>query len=86
MSVVFKQTIENIKELSAAEKALMAHCLISSLESQQDEGVDEAWAHLAEERYLELESGAVKGISWEEIKHEIKSEDAQNYISSCCCN
>lgn len=73
MSVVFKQTIENIKELSTAEKALMAHCLISSLETQQDEGVDDAWAHLAEERYLELESGAVKGISWEEIKHKVKS-------------
>ena len=73
MSVVFMQTIENIKELSAAEKALMAHCLISSLESQQDDGVDEAWAHLAEERYLELESGAIKGISWEEIKHKVKS-------------
>ena len=72
MSVVFKQTIENIKELSAAEKALMAHCLISSLESQQDEGVDEEWAHLAKKRYLELESGAVKGISWEQIKHEVK--------------
>lgn len=50
----------------------MAHCLISSLDSQQDEGVDEAWTHLAEKRYLELESGAVKGISWEEIKHAVK--------------
>jgi putative addiction module component (TIGR02574 family) len=60
-------------ELSAAEKALMAHCLISSLESQQDEGVDEAWAYLAEKRYLELESGTVKGLSWEEIKHGVEN-------------
>ncbi len=56
MSVMFKQAIENIKELSADEKALIACCFISSLESKQDEGVDEAWAKLAEERYLELES------------------------------
>ena len=73
MSAVFKQTIKNIKDLSSAEKALMAHCLISSLESQQDVGVDEAWAQLAKERFSELESGAVKGISWEEIKRKIKS-------------
>ncbi len=76
MSVVFKQAIENIRELSADEKALMAHCLISSLESKQDEGVDEAWAKLAEERYLELESGVVKGVSWEEIKNVVKGQDA----------
>lgn len=72
MSVAFKQVIENIKELSADEKALVAHCLISSLESKQDEGVEEAWAKLIEKRYLELESGDVQGLSWEEIKKEVK--------------
>ena len=76
MSVAFKQAIENIRELSADEKALMAHCLISSLESKQDDGVDEAWAKLAEERYLALESGAVKGVPWEEIKNVVKGQDA----------
>jgi len=54
------------------EKALMAHCLISALESKQDEGVDESWAKLAEERYFKLESGAVKAVSWEEIKLAVK--------------
>ena len=72
MSAIFKQTIENIKELSADEKALIAHCLISSLESKQDEKVDEAWIKLAETRYMELESGAVKAVSWEEIKNIVK--------------
>lgn len=76
MSVAFKQAIENISELSADEKALIAHCLISSLESKQDEGVDKAWAKLAEERYLELESEAVKGVSWEDVKKVVKSQDA----------
>ena len=72
MSVEFKQLIENIRELSPGERALLAHCLISSLESEQDEGVDEAWKVLAEKRALELETGAVKGVSWEEIKNEVK--------------
>ena len=49
----------------------MAHCLISSLESKQDDGVDEAWAELAETRLLELESGAVQGASWKAIKQQV---------------
>lgn len=72
MSVTFKQVIENIAELSSDEKALVAHCLISSLETKQDEGVDNAWVELAEKRYLELETGAVKGVSWQEIKNIVK--------------
>ena len=72
MSAAFKQAIENIKGLSSDEKALMAHCLISSLESKQDENVDEAWVELAEKRYLELESGLVRGVSWSDIKNAVK--------------
>lgn len=73
MAEKIKQVIENIKRLSADEKALIAHCLISSLETKQDENVEEAWADLAEKRYAELVSGSVKPVSWEEIKSEIKS-------------
>ena len=76
MAAKIKQVIENIKKLSADEKALIAHCLISSLETRQDENVEEAWADLAEKRYAELVSGSVKPVSWEEIKNEIKSQDA----------
>ncbi len=71
MSAVFKQVIENIDELSSDEKALVAHCLISSLESKHDDGVEDAWAELAEQRYLELESGAVSGLSWKEIRNQV---------------
>ena len=73
MAATIKQVIENIKKLSADEKALIAHCLISSLETRQDENVEEAWADLAEKRYAELVSGSAKPVSWEEIKNEIKS-------------
>ena len=76
MAAIIKQVIENIKKLSADEKALIAHCLISSLETRQDENIEEAWAGLAEKRYAELVSGSVKPVSWEEIKNEIKSQDA----------
>ena len=75
MSAAFKQVIENIKDLSPDERALVAHCLISSLESRQDEGVDEAWAELSEKRLMELKSGEVKGVSWGDIKNKVKGQD-----------
>ena len=73
MSAAFNQVIQNIGELSADEKALVAHCLISSLESKHDDNVDNAWAELAQKRFIELESGMVKGVSWESIKKEVSS-------------
>jgi hypothetical protein len=76
MNLAFNQIIENIKGLSAEEKALVAHCLIASLEAKQDAGVDEAWAKLAEKRFAELESGVVKGVSWGEIRQRVKGENA----------
>ena len=72
MSAVLKQVIENIENLSSDEKALVAHCLISSLEVKQDDSVDQAWGELAQQRFTELESGTVKGVSWNEIKNKIK--------------
>ena len=72
MSIKFKEVIENIGELSSEEKALVAHCLISSLESTAEDGVDHAWAELAAERFSELESGTVKGVSWQSIKSAVK--------------
>ena len=68
MSAKFKQVIESIGDLTSDERALVAHCLISSLEIKYDDGVDEAWGELAKKRLLELESGAVKGVSWGDIK------------------
>jgi len=71
MSAALKQVIENIEELTSSEKALVAHCLISSLEVSHDESVDNAWIELSEKRLSELGSGVVKGVSWKEIKNEV---------------
>ena len=72
MSAKMKQVIENIKDLSSDEKAFIAHCLISSLETQQDDDVEDIWADLAEKRLSDLKLGSVQGVSWENIKKEIK--------------
>ncbi len=71
MSAGLRQVIENMKDLSSGERAFIAHCLISSLETKQDEGVDEAWTELSEKRLMELQSGDVKGVSWSDIKNKI---------------
>lgn len=73
MSAVFNEVIKNIGELSSEEKALVAHCLISSLESKHDDNVDKAWGELAKKRLIELESGTVKSVSWENIKKQVTS-------------
>ena len=73
MTTYMRQTIEGAKHLTAHERALVAHCLITSLETTQDEDADFAWAELAEKRYMELVSGAVKSVSWEEIKKKVKA-------------
>ncbi len=72
MSATFKQVVENIENLSATEKAQIAHCLITSLEIKHDDGVDDAWIELAQKRFNELESGTIKGVTWDQIKNEIK--------------
>ena len=69
-----KQIIENAKSLSPSERALVARCFISSLDTKQDDGVEQAWAELAEKRYSELISGEIDSVSWEVIKRKIKPE------------
>jgi len=63
-----KQAMDNIRQMSMHERALLAHCLISSLDKTQEEEVDELWAQVAETRWAQLESGKMQGLSWLEIK------------------
>jgi putative addiction module component (TIGR02574 family) len=71
MSPNFRHVIEEAKHLNPNERAIIAHCLISSLESNQEDYVDSAWADLAEKRYDELISGKVNPVTWEEMKKDI---------------
>jgi hypothetical protein len=67
-----QQAIESTKCLNAKEKATLAHCLISSLETKLDEGVEQAWGELAEKRFSDLITGKVKPVSWNNLKKEIQ--------------
>lgn len=72
MTGKMKEIIASIKELTPHERATLAHCLISSLEEVHDQGVDDAWADIAEQRFAQLLSGEVTALTWDEIKQGIK--------------
>ena len=67
-----QQIFKDIKHLNSREKATIAHCLIASLETRQDEDVNQAWAELAQKRFAEIASGEVKPVSWDSICKEVK--------------
>lgn len=67
-----KEIIESSKNLSASEKAFIAQCLISSLETRHDDNVEQAWRDLSQKRYEELIGGKVEPVSWGEMKQRIK--------------
>ena len=74
MTTELKQIIEKSKKLSANERALVAHMMINSLENVIENDVEEAWLQLAEERFQELDSGKIQGVSWDEIEHKIRQK------------
>ena len=58
--------------MNPAEKARIAHCLISSLDQPADENVDAQWIKLAQKRLAEMENSNIKPVSWGSIKQKIK--------------
>ncbi len=56
--------------LSPAERAKLAHCLISSLNQPQGQNNDIEWIELARKRLAELESGNVKSVSWKAVRQK----------------
>ena len=73
MATELNQIIRDALELSDSERATLAGLLIESLEVAQDvdPDVEAAWAAEAERRWQEIESGAVKTISWEEVRAKL---------------
>lgn len=63
-------------ELNDSERAFIAHSLINSIDGPPDDDVEAAWMDLALKRKAEIESGAVKPVSWESVKKRIKAKYA----------
>jgi putative addiction module component (TIGR02574 family) len=66
-----KFVFREVFELSEADRAALAGLLFESLEPPPDDDVEELWAKEAERRWLEIESGAVQTIPWEEVRAKL---------------
>jgi hypothetical protein len=51
---------------------MVAHCLIASLDTRQNNDVENAWAKVAQKRFSELASGEIESVSWEDIRKKVK--------------
>jgi putative addiction module component (TIGR02574 family) len=72
MSGKAQKVLEEALTLPPEERADVAATLLESLDEQEDEGVEEAWAQEIERRIREVESGAVKTIPWSEARRRLR--------------
>ena len=60
--------------LPADQRAALAGSLISSLDEEPDEQVEEAWGVEIARRLAEIDSGQVKLLSWAEARRQFKRQ------------
>ena len=71
MAASAKELYERAMSLNDEERAELVGMLLESLEIQDDEGVEAAWLEEIERRVAELDAGAVKTVSWTEVRSKI---------------
>ena len=62
MAKAVKDIEQEIRALSAEDKAELLRALIAELDTPSDPNVERAWLETAQRRYRELVEGKVKGI------------------------
>jgi putative addiction module component (TIGR02574 family) len=70
MKPAVEEVVQKALELEEDERAEVASRLLDSLE-QRDAASEAAWVSDLERRAAELESGGVKGVSWEELQQRL---------------
>ena len=68
MSPELSKLLDEASMLPVEEREVLAQSLISTLRGKVDEEVIEAWEDEIGKRVAELDSGAAKTISWEEVR------------------
>lgn len=63
-----RELFEEAMRLDPEERAALTGLLIESLEPESEEGVEEAWVAEIERRMVELDSGTVQTIPWDELR------------------
>jgi putative addiction module component (TIGR02574 family) len=63
-----RELFEEAMRLDPAERAILMRLLIDTLDSDSEEGAEDAWRAEVERRIAELDSGAVEVVPWEEFR------------------
>jgi len=73
MARTIEKIEEEIRSLSAAEKAELLRSLITELDVPADADVEQAWLEEAQRRHRELVEGKVKGVPGERVFENLRS-------------
>jgi putative addiction module component (TIGR02574 family) len=71
MAISRDDIFRNALSLAERDRAELIAALVDSLDSEVEEGVEEAWRIEIERRAQELESGVVKSIPWEVVRDRL---------------
>jgi len=63
-----RELFEEAMRLNAKERATLMRLLIDTLDSESEEGSEDAWRAEVDRRIAELDAGAVDTIPWEELR------------------
>lgn len=63
-----RKLFEEAMRLDPKERAALTGLLIESLEPESEDGVEQAWLAEIERRMVDLDSGAVQTIPWDDVR------------------
>ena len=73
MNTQSKQVLQSALALPESERAEIAASLILSLDTDTDDGVDEAWAAEVQRRIESIDKGEVTLIPWDDLMREMRA-------------
>jgi len=71
MTDLAKNVLRDALALNDEDRAALASVLIESLDTEQDEGVEEAWTAEIQRRFAELKSGEIQTVPWEDVRDRL---------------
>ena len=72
MNTQSEHILRSALALPESERAEIAASLIHSLDTETDEGVDEAWAAEVQRRIESIDRGEVQLIPWDDVMREMR--------------
>jgi len=74
MARLVKDIVKTAIQLPENERVLVVEELLASLEPGTDKDVDAAWAAEIERRSREIKAGAVRPLSWKQVRSRARKQ------------